>query len=267
MTNKCVVVGCNSGHTKGKRRREQEKGDDGVRGVHNKKSKSMFHFPKDNEELKRKWVKFVSRQEWKPSDSSVICSDHFDPKYLICGDKRTHLNRELGPVPTIYPDGHTPTSSMLPSSSCTVTRKAPTDRREPDQYLDYRRTHQIVDFEALDEKIIPPGFSFKKCEDQVVYFLVEFANGIPEVTQSIMIDTNFRVKLFYKSSPIPLPEWFRQGQSSNCKLTDAGQLENFPAYIKNRVDSMPADILQEMEKIQFLKPKGRPPYSHIKAIL
>ena len=72
---------------------------------------------------------------------------------------------------------------------------------------------------------------------------------------------NFRVRLFYKSAPIPLPEWFRQGQSNNCKLTDAGQLENFPSYIKNRLESMPLEILKEMYKIQYLKPKGRPPYS------
>ena len=119
MPNKCVVVGCNTGHKKGKRKYQQENADD---GVHSSK-KSMFHFPQNDEELKRKWIKFVSRKEWTPSDSSVVCSDHFDSKYLICGDKRTHLDRELlDPVPTIYPDGYIPVSSMLPSSSCCITQ-------------------------------------------------------------------------------------------------------------------------------------------------
>ena len=76
----------------------------------------MFHFPKNNEELSAKWLKFVSRVDWKPSDCSVIGSDHFEAKYL-CGDNRTHLNQELDPVHTIYPVGHVPTSSLLPSSS------------------------------------------------------------------------------------------------------------------------------------------------------
>ena len=38
-------------------------------------------------------------------------------------------------------------------------------------------------------------------------------------------------------------------------------LENFPSYINNRASEMPQDILQEMKKIQYMKPKGRPPYT------
>ena len=256
MTNKCVVVGCNTGHTKRKRKLEKEKE---VAQTISSEKKSMFHFPKNNEVLNAKWIKFISRVDFKPSDSSVICSDHFEAKYLLYGDKRTHLNRELEPVPTIYPAGHVPTSSLLPSSSCS-SRKLPTDRRKPDQFPDYHREYKICDFDALNEKLIP-GFTFKKNDDHVIYFLVEFSSGMPQVTQSIIVDVNMHVKLFYKDSPIPLPEWFRQGQSNNCKLTDIGQLQNFPIYIVNRVSEMPREILQEMQKIQYIKAKGRPPYS------
>ena len=38
-----------------------------------------------------------------------------------------------------------------------------------------------------------------------------FFFNIPEVAVSIVIDTNLHVKLFYKGSPIPFSEWFRQG--------------------------------------------------------
>ena len=38
-------------------------------------------------------------------------------------------------------------------------------------------------------------------------------------------------------------------------------LENFPSYINNRASEMPQDILQEMKKIQYMKPEGRPPYT------
>ena len=104
--------------------------------------KAMFHFPKNREELSAKWLKFVSRVDWKPSDCLVICSDHFEAKYLLCGDKRTHLNRELDPVPTIYPVGHVPTSSLLRFSSSSL-RKPPTDRTEPDQLPYYHREHKM----------------------------------------------------------------------------------------------------------------------------
>ena len=104
MPNKCVVVGCNTGHKKGKRKRKKELEVPQAIPV-SSEEKEMFHYPKNNKELSAKWLKFVNRVDWKPSDCSVICSDHFEAKYLLCGDKRTHLNRELDPVPTIYPVG------------------------------------------------------------------------------------------------------------------------------------------------------------------
>ena len=133
----------------------------------------------------------------------------------MCGDKRTHLNRELDPVPPIYPVGHATTSSLLPFSSSSL-RKPPTDRTEPDQLPYYHREHKICDLDALNENLLP-GFTFKKYDDHAIYFLVEFSSGIPQVTQSIIVDVNLDVKLFYKDSPIAFPEWFRQGQSNKCK--------------------------------------------------
>ena len=65
MPNKCVVVG------------EKELEIPQTIPVSSEK-KAMFHFPKNNEELSAKWLKFVSRVEWKPSYCSVICSDHFE---------------------------------------------------------------------------------------------------------------------------------------------------------------------------------------------
>ena len=48
-----------------------------------KKCTGIFRFSKNDEALNQKWVKFVSRKEWKPSNNSVICSGHFESKYLI----------------------------------------------------------------------------------------------------------------------------------------------------------------------------------------
>ena len=38
-------------------------------------------------------------------------------------------------------------------------------------------------------------------------------------------------------------------------------LENFPPYIMNRVFEMSKEVLQELKDIQYVKSKGRPPYS------
>ena len=55
--------------------------------------------------------------------------------------------------------------------------------------------------------------------------------GIPEVTQTIVIDERLHVKLYKNSLPIPLPKWFTQG--GDCRAKRKSIIQNFPAYINN----------------------------------
>ena len=267
MVNKCVVVGCDYNYDK--RRKRDATGNllsiSTTDSECNETASSdiqrtgIFHFPK-NDELNQKWTKFVSRKGWRPTNNSVICSSHFEPKYLIRCKQKVRLNFELDPVPTIYPAGHIPQASSLPTAASNIPRKAPRNRCIPDEYADFVQKDKIKDFKSLDHNCCPNGFTFQKFDDHVVYFRLDFSKTfVPEVVETIVVDKDLHVKLFYKGSPIPLPEWFRQGHS--CKLSSIGMLDNFPAYINNRASEMPQDILQEMEKIQYIKPKGRPPYS------
>ena len=132
--------------------------------------------PKNDETLNQKWVKFASRKEWKPSNNSVICSGHFESKYLLYGKQRIRLNFELDPVPTIYPANHIPQSSILPSVSCNIPRKAPRDRSIPDEYVHFVQKEKINDFASLDQNCCPDGFTFQKFEDHVIYFHLEFSS-------------------------------------------------------------------------------------------
>lgn len=68
---------------------------------------SFHYFPK-NPDVRKKWVKFVQkhRQGWKPTDTSVLCSAHFEDD---CFTTNRRISRELnmkswlkrGAVPTI----------------------------------------------------------------------------------------------------------------------------------------------------------------------
>ena len=55
---------------------------------------------------------------------------------------------------------------------------------------------------------------------------------IPEVTEILRIGKELHVKLFYKSAPVPLPTWFRNGL--RCKMDRKSMLENFPNNIKSQ---------------------------------
>ena len=71
------------------------------------------------------------------------------------------------------------------------------------------------------------------------------ALDIPEVSATIItVDEFMHVKLFKKSTPIPLSEWFRKGQ---CVLKRNSMLENFPPYIRSFVDV--GNNLTDVDKI------------------
>ena len=84
---------------------------------------------------------------------------------------------------------------------------------------DFKRKDTITDFSDMDE-------SYLKISQG------QFRNviGVPEVTCSIRINTDLRVQLFHKESPVPLLIFFKKGR--NSKLTSKSMLQNFPSYIK-----------------------------------
>ena len=87
MVNKCVIVGCKTGHTNGP-------------------VKASFHIPHKRPELLPYWVKFINRKDWLPDPKKtfeVVCRDHFLEKYIIEGKSRTTLDWKIQPVPSENP--------------------------------------------------------------------------------------------------------------------------------------------------------------------
>ena len=63
MVNKCAAPKCQRGYTSSTRKL------------------SSFHFPLKNEELNKKWIRFVNRSDWVPTKHSVLCELHFEDIY------------------------------------------------------------------------------------------------------------------------------------------------------------------------------------------
>lgn len=89
MPSRCVAAGCSNAHR------------DGV---------SLYRFPKDPV-LRAKWVKQVrrTRARWNPSDSSVLCNNHFtddcfEPSYSIAAQLGMKRPRRLKPdvIPSVF---------------------------------------------------------------------------------------------------------------------------------------------------------------------
>ena len=178
----------------------------------------------------------MNREGWKPSKKSCICQKHFEPHYYKLGAqrKRYGLVKKLNPVVTIFEpeESHLSTESKYLKSRVSVPRKSPTKRvYQQDQFKLSEEQDKIKSFDDIDSMLTLLGYTFHKCDDYVVFYHIETnVLNVPEVTDCARVDRDLHVKLFYKGSPLPLPQWFRHGK--DCCLTRKSMMQNFPNYIK-----------------------------------
>ena len=64
MVYKCCTVNCCSNYT-------------------GEKSTTVFSFPKE-EDLKKRWIRFVNRKDWESTSSSYMCIKHEEKYYEKC---------------------------------------------------------------------------------------------------------------------------------------------------------------------------------------
>ncbi len=266
MGYKCCITECPTGKVN-KEKKEDEENDNNTSNINNNNEfahVSVFQFPGKDEDIDRrlKWIHFVNRKDLKITSHTRICELHFEDQYIRKG-KRNTLKHELRPIPTIreYSDDvpesvkHTPSP---PPRKPPTKRYAPNEPRE-DELKRFRLDDRIESFEQLDATYAPSGFIFEKGDRCIVYYEKNIDElGIPFVNASIRVDEDLHVKLFLKGNPVPHPQWFRKNNHTDCKLTSRGQLTNFVTHIHS---SSKKTLLDELQQINNMEPKGRPPFS------
>lgn len=162
MGYKCCIVGCRSNYTTAE-------------------VNTVFSFPKDVD-LRKRWIKFVNRQDWEPTTSSYICKKHFEPKYFKKGEnnKRYRLIKKLKPVPTIYNPSDdviqsSSTSSSLISPASMVRVSIPRKSRrkrifQEEQYETFLADDSIKTLSNVNKNLTPSGYSFKQKDDHVIFY-------------------------------------------------------------------------------------------------
>ena len=233
MVNKCSIIGCHtnySGHEKG----------------------AVYPLPEEKEQRK-KWLLFANRES--SLKHLFVCYKHFEGKFLRNTAKYVKLIKNLKPVPTIIPK--TQKISNLPATAILETikpsRKPPTIRVFQKDEMDmFTKQDQITSLNDITEsslKTIGLDFFMNREEDFLTLYRIEKNNiGIPDVSYCIRIDQNLRVMLFYRNSPISLPNWFRQGR--NTILNRFSMLTNFISHMKQVIEDK-GEILEEMNNLRY----------------
>ena len=244
MVNKCSVPGCLTNHANG------EKG-------------TVFELPKD-EDLQKKWLSFLSRDDLETQKHVFVCFKHFANHFVKKNDHRHRLICSMNPFPTILPASQATTNvseAERERMNTKTPRKPPTARvLQLDELQRFKQMDTIQNIEDIDDtciKSLGEGFTTLNRNGHLIIFKLETnIYNIPEVTHCIDVSTDLRVKLYLKNVPVPLPEWFRQGR--NTLLTSKGMIVNFISYLNERSEEQ-NKILDEVNRLKYYE---RPVYSY-----
>ena len=214
----------------------------------------MFSLPK-NEDCKQKSLKFINRTNCDSLKNIFVCYKHFKDKFLNINDERVTLLRKDNPVPTLRTDG-----SCEPHCSSAVLESITQPRKllrsipfQDDEYARFKKEDTITCLSDITEPWLNVTFgeSFKMETNNSrtnIYKIDKNMHEIPEITHCISISADLRVQLFHKSSPMPLPSWFREGR--NTILDSKGMLHNFLPYMDD-VAASKKNIADELQQINY----------------
>ena len=80
-----------------------------------------------------------------------------------------------------------------------VPRKSPTKRvYQQDQFKLFEEQDKIRSFGDINSTLTPPGYTFQKYDDLVVFYRLETVLNVKEVTDCVRVDRDLNFKLFYK---------------------------------------------------------------------
>ena len=62
---------------------------------------SFHRFPKKGSEPEKQWIRAVQGENWSPSQTSCLCSEHFAESCFIQGKTSCRLHKDV--VPSVFP--------------------------------------------------------------------------------------------------------------------------------------------------------------------
>ena len=182
MGRKCCVPKCRSGYSLTKSNTNDEK-----------YSISVFSFP-ENQELRRKWMRAIPRDNWEPTSNSGVCKQHFKPDDLALertdtNERRKKKKEPLGlirlksdAIPTIFPNCPAYLSKEIPdrrSGGATSENRLENNEQrveEKNNILDEAdKVESINDLLLkLDKSLLPDVVLENKIENTLIFFTISF---------------------------------------------------------------------------------------------
>ena len=137
-------------------------------------SRMVFSFQKE-EDLKKRWIKFIYRKGLEPISLSYLCIRHFEEKYLKKdkNSKRYRLAINMKPVLTIFdPKTVINKNSEINNVASSISIPFRSPRKclyQEDQYESFISKDSIKDFTCLSKSFSPGEYTFTRNDDHVFF--------------------------------------------------------------------------------------------------
>ena len=225
MPRKCVALGCTSNYAS------------------ENSYVQSFSFPLENDERRKAWICFTSRENWTPSKSSVICIKHFTKACLETRNSGS-LKLTKWAIPTIQ-------CEQVPAylSSTKNARKPPEVKKAEivaaiKAEEAERRTRDLIgnDFNTFKDEVPDKLNCFtwhiEMSSTYVAFYKCDFMMR-PKIRKCIKIDDNFKLETFVDGVQLH--------KASYKEIKQWSILENLPKqYDNNSPESDPSQsIVQE----------------------
>lgn len=257
MPNKCAAVGCKSGY----------------KGVNCSSDilVSYHKFPHEDKNLLQQWLHRISRDNYVPSQHSVLCSLHFTETDFISESTDTNIDRrrkrprtlqrrhlKSGAVPSIFPNlpDYFSSPSVEPRSErATSTRRLHNENlvieQENEAFIQSDRVQSLQELLLkLETENKPSGF-MTVSQHGKAHFLM-FNDDLPlKILSSISVDENLQVTICQNDVILPVKKVSHiipVSKSVSC----VSQILNLMAFLKARMaDNNPGD--SKVKSIEYLR--------------
>jgi hypothetical protein len=237
----CVVPGCKSGYG------TKSKFPPGV---------SKHHFPKDKAS-RDSWQKAIPREDWTPTDSSVICSLHFEESDFLTEREDQNNYRKKGElklrrlkkeaIPRRFPNCPSYLSTKKPkerseTSTSTARRRKQAEKAESEAEL-FLGLDSVESFEELSDKLptqFPPSWSVTTLKDEdkiVLEDLTVDEDGKPTLKFSLTILKSLEFVLSSKDVIVPTSKV--KHITLNKKIQRHSDVLNILAFLNSFSDGQP----------------------------
>ncbi|KAG8182237.1 hypothetical protein JTE90_024170 [Oedothorax gibbosus] len=191
MPDRCCVTNCKSNYKS-------------TKGVY----VSVFKFPKD-ERLKSEWMRKIPRQDFEPSQRSVVCEKHFHDDCIIrydeilrngeiCRFQRKTPKLKPGSIPTIFPG--CPSYCSEPEPVKRKSRDEKLKKNDDESLKQFLKKDEISSYEnfatslTIDNPIVK-GYTVIRAESHTC-ILKLCLNSRPHIEKSLKIANDFSVEMY-----------------------------------------------------------------------